>query len=78
MIMDDPSSSCKEALPHQGEGQQLSGVTILELRLFSCRYVIGADDDLGAIFCGEQTFKGSYCKSHHKICYLSKKLPPLL
>jgi hypothetical protein len=73
MIMDDLISSCKEALPPLGEGQPILGVTILELRLFSCRYVIGADDDLGAIFCGLTTFKGSYCKTHHKICY--KGLP---
>jgi hypothetical protein len=73
MIMDDLISSCKEALPPLGEGQPISGVTILELRLYSCRYVVGADDDLGAIFCGVTTFKGSYCEAHHKICY--KGLP---
>jgi len=69
MIMNDLDASCKETFPHPGEGQQLSGVTILDLRLFSCRYVIGVDEDLGAIFCGKQTFKVSYCETHHKICY---------
>ena len=73
MIMDDLISSCNDTLPHQGEGQQILGVTILELRLYSCRYVTGADDDLGALFCGVETFKGSYCETHHKICY--KGLP---
>lgn len=76
MIMDDLISSCNDALPHQGEGQQILGMTILELRLYSCRYVTGADDDLGALFCGVETFKGSYCETHHKICY--KGLPPKL
>ena len=69
MIMDDRPSSCKEILPRTGEDQQTLGVTILELRFFSCRYIIGADDDVGAFFCGLQTYKGSYCERHHKICY---------
>jgi len=73
MIMDDLSSSCKEALPQSGEGQPILGVTILELRLFSCRYIIGSDENVGAIFCGSQTAKGSYCQTHYSLCYIKTK-----
>lgn len=73
MIMDDLGQSRNELPPPEGEEPQQIGVTILELRLFSCRFVIGADEDLGALFCGGQTFKGSYCERHHKVCY--KGLP---
>lgn len=76
MIMDDLNASCKETLPKNGEGQTLFGVTILELRLFSCRFIIGSNEDVGAIFCGMQTAKGSYCEAHHKICYIAPVKSP--
>jgi hypothetical protein len=69
MIMDDLSSSCNDALPHQGEGQQILGVTILELRLYSCRFIIRYDDD-AAIYCGDTG--RPYCMAHRKLCYLPK------
>ncbi len=68
--MGDAGPSCKEGLPQSGEEPQQVGVTILELRFFSCRYIVKqAEEDFGALFCGVQTFKGSYCKGHHRICY---------
>ena len=51
-----------------------AGVTILELRLFSCRYIIGSDEDVGAIFCGDTARRPPYCRVHREICY---KRPPL-
>jgi hypothetical protein len=78
MIMDDVDASCKQALPETGEGQQLFGVDILGLRYFSCRYIIGSDDERGAIFCGQEVHRVSYCKAHYRLCYLPPKKPPVL
>jgi len=69
MIMDDLTSSCNDALPHQGEGQQILGVTIMELRLYSCRFIIRYDDE--AIYCGE--VGRPYCPAHRKLCHLPRK-----
>lgn len=44
-------------------------VTIMDLRYGSCRYVIGDDEDLGALYCGDPVHKRSYCKDHFKLCY---------
>ena len=71
MIMDDLDPSCKEALPKIGEGQSLFGVDILGLRYFSCRYVVGSDEALGAMFCGAVVHKVSYCRAHYALCYIT-------
>ena len=76
MIMDDLDPSCKEALPKIGEGQSLFGVDILGLRYFSCRYVVGSDEALGTMFCGQEIHRVSYCKKHYVLCYLPPKRPP--
>ena len=68
MIMDDLDAKSKEALPRNGEGQQLSGVTLLELRIFHCRYIVS-----GALFCGDTVHRVSYCKAHYRLCYVKAK-----
>ena len=45
-------------------------VTILDLRYNSCRYVVGDDEELGALYCGEPVSKRSYCEHHFNLCYL--------
>jgi hypothetical protein len=44
-------------------------ITILDLRYNSCRYIVGNDEDLGALYCGEVTSQRSYCKEHYALCY---------
>jgi len=66
-MSDDPASGKGKPAQYQ----QRKGVTILELRIFSCRYIIGSDDSVGAIFCGEAG--RPYCLPHRSLCYLPKK-----
>jgi hypothetical protein len=70
MIMDDPDAKSKEAPVISGGGQSLSGVTILELRIFHCRYIVS-----GALFCGDTVHRVSYCKAHYRLCYVRAKAP---
>ena len=70
MIMDDIESSSKEAPARNVGGQSLSGVTILELRIFHCRYIVGE-----ALFCGVEIHRVSYCKDHYRLCYVKAKAP---
>jgi hypothetical protein len=44
-------------------------ITILDLRYNSCRYIVGNDEDLGALYCGETVSQRSYCKEHYALCY---------
>ena len=73
MIMDDLDAKSKKALPRNGEGQQLSGVTLLELRIFHCRYIVSEAE---ALFCGAEVHRVSYCKTHYSLCYVKPKRPP--
>jgi len=70
MIMDDPDAESKEAPVKNGGGQSLSGVTMLELRIFHCRYIVS-----GALFCGDTVHRVSYCKAHYRLCYVRAKAP---
>lgn len=70
MIMDDIESSSKEAPVISGGGQHLSGVTMLELRIFHCRYIVSEADTL---FCGEAVHRVSYCRAHYRLCYVKAK-----
>ena len=45
-------------------------VTIMDLRYSSCRYIVGSDEDLGTLYCGEPVTKRSYCTHHFELCYL--------
>jgi hypothetical protein len=71
MIMVDAGPSCKEDLPQSGEEPQQVGVTILELRLFSCRYIVKQTEE--ALFCGSEIHRVSYCEAHYRLCYIKTK-----
>ena len=71
MIMDDVGPSRKEVLPRQGEEPQQNGVTILELRLISCRYIVKQAEE--ALFCGSEIHRVSYCEAHYRLCYVKTK-----
>jgi len=43
--------------------------TIMELTLYTCRYVVSDVNGVATIYCGERVDGGSYCKSHKKLCY---------
>lgn len=45
-------------------------ITIMDLRYNSCRYVMGSDEDLGTLFCGDPVAKRSYCRQHYELCYI--------
>jgi hypothetical protein len=67
--MVDDTGTDETALPASGEG-----ITILELRLFSCRFIIRYDDG-EAIYCGDRG--RPYCPAHHRMCYqIKQKIDP--
>ena len=72
MIMSDVDRQSKEAPVRNGGGQSLSGVTILELRIFHCRYIVSEAETL---FCGGEVHRVSYCKTHYRLCYIKAKTP---
>ena len=45
------------------------GISLMELRTDSCRYVINDGLPSQFRFCGQPKFSKSYCENHHKICY---------
>jgi hypothetical protein len=71
MIMDDLDLQSKEAPVRNDGGQSLFGVTILELRMFHCRYIVS-----DGFFCGDEVHRVSYCKAHYRLCYVKPKRPP--
>ena len=71
MIMDDVGPSRKDAPPPVGEGPQQNGVTILELQLISCRYIVKQAEE--ALFCGSEIHRVSYCEAHYRLCYVKTK-----
>ena len=73
MIMDDLDAKSKEAPLRNAGGQSLFGVTILELRIFHCRYIVNEAETL---FCGAEVHRVSYCKQHYRLCYLPPKRSP--
>ena len=70
MTMSDMDDEIKEAPVKNGGGQSLSGVTMLELRIFHCRYIVS-----DGIFCGGEVHRVSYCKAHYRLCYVRAKAP---
>ena len=73
MIMDDLDAKSKEAPLRNAGGQSLFGVTMMELRIFHCRYLVNEAETL---FCGDTVHRVSYCKAHYRLCYLPPKRPP--
>lgn len=46
-----------------------NGVSMDELRSYSCRFIINDTAKSKAVFCGDQIDRGSYCKEHADLCY---------
>lgn len=57
----------------KAERQAPRKITIMDLTFNSCRYVVGHDEELGSLFCGQQTAKRSYCSHHFQLCYIPLK-----
>ena len=67
--MADDANTDEAALPANGEG-----ITILELRLFSCRFIIRYEEG-DAIYCGDRG--RPYCPPHQRMCYqIKQKIEP--
>lgn len=55
--------------PPRRERRKGDGISILELKMTSCRYIVGwCEDDLH-LYCGKEQEQGSYCVAHAKLCY---------
>ena len=70
VIMAQGNTKDNEILPASGEDKHHLGVTILELKFSSCRYIIGYEENAGTIFCGEVIHRISYCANHYSACYI--------
>lgn len=47
------------------------GVTMMELGMRSCRFIISAENDPAPIYCGDEIDRSSYCKKRADICFYS-------
>jgi hypothetical protein len=45
------------------------GMTLMDLKSTSCRYVIETHSKHGTLFCGNENYKRSYCEEHFRLCY---------
>ena len=55
--------------------RHMPGVTILQLRISSCRYIISEHADENAVYCGMYTQNRPYCPEHAALCYLPRQKP---
>ena len=53
---------------HMGEKRKLMGYSLMELGFGMCRYPIKEEQPKEYRFCGQPTWKQSYCEEHHKLC----------
>ena len=44
-------------------------LNIFDLKLYSCRYIMGNVAGVDTVYCGLPVKRGSYCKAHAKLCY---------
>lgn len=51
------------------ETPRAGGISLMELKMDSCRYIINDGRPENFRFCGKPKFSKSYCEDHHKICY---------
>jgi len=59
--------------PEPVEASPKQGVRFLDLQFGGCKYVMNDGNPSSYIFCGLPAADKSYCKEHHKICYLPKE-----
>jgi len=43
------------------------GMTLMDLKLTSCRYVIETHSKHGPLFCGNENYKRNYCEEHFRL-----------
>ena len=48
-------------------------VNILNLKYYSCRFIVTPESAKETLYCGKEINKESYCKDHYKICYYPLK-----
>ena len=70
MTTDELAAPNEDAPLRNEGGLKVSGVTMLELRIFHCRYIVR-----DAVFCGDTVHRVSYCKAHYRLCYIRAKAP---
>ena len=70
MTTDELAAPNEDAPLRNEGGLKVSGVTMLELRIFHCRYIVR-----DAVFCGDAVHRVSYCKAHYRLCYVRAKAP---
>lgn len=46
------------------------GITLLELNIDTCRYILDTPQFEKVFYCGEQVEHGSYCAKHGALCYV--------
>lgn len=48
-------------------------INIIDLKYFSCRFIVSEESSKEVLYCGKRINKASYCKDHYKICYNSRQ-----
>ena len=51
----------------------LEGVTIFDLKMDSCRFILGPVQGVHTMYCGKETDGRSFCEDHKKLCYIYAK-----
>lgn len=64
-----PSLEQQKKAPPPSAFAKFKYVTLMDLTLIHCRYIMGHNAYQGAYYCGEPKTKGSYCSAHAQICY---------
>lgn len=50
--------------------QYKENVTLMELRIDSCRFSVSGERAPDFRFCGKKVWGNSYCEEHYKLCYI--------
>jgi len=45
-------------------------LTLMQLKMSSCRYIVRICDDGERLYCGQDQVRGPYCNAHAEICYI--------
>jgi len=52
----------------------ITGVSLLDLSYYSCRFIVTTENDKPPVYCGERVDRGSYCKPHADRCYIPARI----
>lgn len=71
----DPEPSMPEIEPEEEVApvSERNGMTLLELKADSCRYITKVGVGLSTIYCGAPAERGAYCAAHALRCYVQPK-----